>query len=120
VANVHHPGIEVVVREPCPKCDGQGTVPAEGYAVEGAMLDCEPCHGTGHVDTQLLYPGEPFFLLRGKDLLAPLAVSAWASARAWSLGEPMPHDKVVQDALDVGAAMLDWQQANPGLTKTGD
>lgn len=51
-----------------------------------------------------LHPGEPFFVLRGQDRLAPMMVSLW-TALAQLHG--MNREKI-NEALDTAAAMENW------------
>lgn len=58
---------------------------------------------------------EPVFVLRAKDLIAPMVVDKWAGvAKVWGT----PNAKT-EDAKAVARAMRDWQSIHPE-TKTPD
>lgn len=51
-------------------------------------------------------PGEPVFLLRGQDRIAPLVVKVWADL-AKKVGA---SNKIVDSALAQAKAMEEWQE----------
>ena len=57
-----------------------------------------------------LKPGEPFFVLRAQDLLAPEIVREWAT-RAHTAGTP--REKVIE-AFETSKRMEEWAAANGG------
>ena len=87
-----------------------------------------------HIENRL-HPNEPWFTLRGQDLLAPLAIQSYAThLRAAAAGlefgdRTLTGDdrKVVeglkaqaQEAEDAVSQMLVWQAQNPDTVKLPD
>ncbi len=66
--------------------------------------------------TMEFHDGEPIFILRGQDALAPQVVDLWA------LSASMLHtdSKKVKSAHKVADEMRKWQKANPDKTKIPD
>lgn len=53
---------------------------------------------------RVIAPGEPVFVLRAQDILAPSIVRIWAHAAAVCRAS----DEKVASALDIAEAMEDW------------
>ena len=72
-----------------------------------------------HVDLEAagipLKPGESWFLLRGKDLLTPMAMQDYAD-RLDSAG----RTAMAEDVRMHSNAILAWQRANPDYVKLPD
>lgn len=84
---------------------------------------------------QNLHPDEPWFTLRGKDLLAPFAVQAYAnSCRVAAAGlrhgdavftgpDRARHTELINQAIEaeaVAAKMLQFQAEHPEITRLPD
>ena len=54
--------------------------------------------------------GEPFFVLRAKDVCAPLTVRRWAD-EAQRRGTPQPK---IDDALAIASEMEEWARLHGG------
>jgi hypothetical protein len=82
-----------------------------------------------------LHPEEPWFTLRGQDILAPLAVTAYANLLRAAAGGLRHGDHVftgddkevverlrehAQEAEAIAAEMILWQSRNPGTVKLPD
>lgn len=112
--------LEAVQR--CPACSGNGDVPKmQPGGTVSAREQCWNCGGTGEVRTPVLHPGEPFFLIRGKDPAAPKMVDIYAiiaeppaDAGALWLVEWLTSLRNRRDAI------VEWQQANPSLVRPPD
>lgn len=79
---------------------------------------CPVCDGVGERRTPILNEGEPFFLVRGQDMLAEQIVAIYGLLFAKAHGRPVadwPAD--LERRLDDIRA---WQAANPGLVKKPD
>jgi hypothetical protein len=55
-------------------------------------------------------PNEPYFVLRGRDRLAPEHVEAWATEARLN-GYPVAH---VEQAVEIAAAMRRWRKKGKG------
>jgi hypothetical protein len=101
--------VRLVAKVPCAHCNGAESKPE----VAEDVFYCDPCKGRGERETELLHPGEPFFLVRGQDRLAALTVGVYmllagdAGANVDGLGE-------------LRQRMTEFQEANPGLVKLPD
>lgn len=99
----------------CGYCDGAGAVPT---GAGGQEQSCMRCDGTGEQRTPVLYDGEPFLLVRGKDVLAPQVVTIYQTLYAVANGRSAGCE--FADLVSLRARIEAWQQANPGLVKTPD
>lgn len=115
--------VRIEAVQACGACNGRGTTTAATAINDprGPQVDhvpCWACDGRGETRTPLLLPGEPFFLVRGKDELAEQIVAVYgvlfARAHGLRAGE-WPWD--LEAKL---AAIVEWQDANPGLVKRPD
>lgn len=102
--------VQIVARRRCPVC-ADSTIPAH-------RAGCGTCKGAGFVDTELLHPGEPFFLVRGQDELAERLVALYAVL--FCLGHGLPADQWPADLVAKMEQIRAWQEANPGLVKLPD
>jgi hypothetical protein len=104
--------VKIVAKAKCPACNGEGVLGANPRLhLKGDP--CMRCHATGETETELLHPGEPFFLLRGQDLLTPVIVLMYATLAEQS--------GVSSEGLDeLRLRIVRFQQANPGLSKLPD
>lgn len=69
-----------------------------------------------HAAIDKLHPGEPCFLLRAQDLIAPKGVMSYAYLLQDLLDDKQGRD----DVLAFADSMIAWQMANPTLTKNPD
>lgn len=71
---------------------------------------------------------EPYFLIRGKDVLAPAAVESYANllraAAAGAVEAPSGHQdeliSMAQDVSNLAAEIIAWQAANPDRVQLPD
>lgn len=117
-------GLRIVAKVPCPACSGTGT--RSGHPDLEGSLDpaarCPTCAGDGGSEQDLLLKGEPYFLIRGKDLLAVGAVHGYLGllvTAALAAGVP-PAADLMASLNETLAAITTWQQNNPGLVKLPD
>lgn len=105
--------VAIVARVPCGTC--------RDWPVERQPY-CGACSGRGYREQELLEAGEPFFLVRGKDELAPLTVELYRllyrdlsnRVRGWA-------DPSMLLGLDQRASAIErWQADNPSLVKLPD
>lgn len=61
-------------------------------------------------------PGEPVFILRAQDKIAPDVIDAWLDMAAH---HDAPSEKL-DDAERILAEFREWQEANPGKVKVPD
>lgn len=105
----------------CATCagTGKGTVrnPDTDAVVGVGDAPCRACNGLGGTVTDLLHPGEPFFLIRGKDELAVPAIAAYAVLYGHATEQ---MDLIDNDVMKVAQRVADWQAHNPHLTKLPD
>lgn len=104
--------VRLVTAETCSACGGSGE-PQTDDAPEGAI--CGRCFGSGETHGELLNEGEPFFLVRGQDALALVAVYAYMGAAL--ARDQITHARGVQAK---GLQIKMWQEGNPGLVKDPD
>jgi hypothetical protein len=77
------------------------------------MAAIEGKYGIITTEKKQFHPGEPVFLLRATDPLAPLAIFKYATICA-DAGCSPEH---VQAVNDHGQRIEKWQKANPALVK---
>lgn len=112
--------IEAVQR--CEACRGTGvdgrTTSGPRQPIRTSDAPCPICDGAGERRTSLLHDGEPFFLVRGQDQLAPVLVAAYAALYANAHGQSAHDwpDVLVETLTQIEA----WQLRNPGLVKRPD
>lgn len=110
--------VRVVAHVPCAPCHGTGR-DRDTYLGDREPGEqhppCTLCHGTGEQEQELLHPGEPYFLLRAQDRLAPPCILSYEAML-------MAHDleAMAADVRRKFVLFTDWQQANPGLVKDPD
>lgn len=108
--------VKLVAKVPCRNgacTDGTIIRAGNGFGAESQRVACPQCHGIGETETELLHPGEPFFLVRGQDELAPLVVDLYRVLLDRNGGDASGLD-------DLAERMREFQTANPGLVKTAD
>lgn len=113
-----HVRIEAVQR--CEACGGTGERPTTTRidTVKVVREPCWACDGRGEVRTALLHPGEPFFLVRGQDMLAENIVAIYGLLYGQAHGlQPGEWPEDLEAMLEF---IRTWQEANPGLVKRPD
>lgn len=101
--------------------NGYGTVPVvESFTLSGEVNKIivdeiskviTPTTGFSEKSFILNNPGEPFFVLMGRDLQAPALLEDWALTRRYS---PEVSDKIkAADALDIARSMRSYRIDNP-------
>lgn len=79
---------------------------------EHVRLIAKPTDGGGR-ETDLLHPGEPFFLIRGTDPLAPALVAVYHALGTTAGADTSGLDELADDVRE-------FQENNPGMVKLAD